>query len=107
MTKEEKEGTAIKNLRIVLGTPAGMNFFRFLLEEYDVLGAPPTNLTPQQLAEEVAFRRMGSFILGYITKAEPSVLGHLIGQIAKDKQNEYAEQNSHIKDEPTKADWER
>lgn len=105
-TREEKEGTAINNLRLVLDTPAGYQFFLYLLSEYDVLGEIPANLTPQQLVEEVAMQRAGSFIMGYITKANPSVLGHLMAAIAKEKQDEYVSKNPHIKDEPSKHDWE-
>lgn len=107
MSREEREGTAINNLRVVLDTPAGYQFFLYLLSEYDVLGEIPAGLTPQQLTEEVAMQRAGSFIMGYITKANPAVLGHLMGAIAKEKQDEYVSKNPLIKDEPAKPDWER
>jgi len=106
MTREEKESVAIKNLRVVLATPAGYQFFLFLLNEYDVLSEIPAGLNPQQMTEEVAMQRAGSFILGYITKADPSVLGHLMAAIAKEKQDEYVSKNPLIKDESSKHDWE-
>jgi hypothetical protein len=105
--RKEKEKTAINNLRVLLNTPAGYHFFLFLLEEYDVLSGIPAGLSPELLTEEVARQRAGSFILGYITKANPLVLGHLMGALAKEKQDEYISKNPHIEDESDKPEWER
>lgn len=98
-TTKEEEINAIRNLRLVLNTTAGQTFFGFLLKEFDVLGGPAPYLADEHLREEIAYRRYGATIINYIMKANPLVLGELTAKIAREKHNEYINEN-----EPTDED---
>lgn len=87
--QDVREQNFLKNLRIVLNLESGHQVFKYLLEEFDVLGCPPPLMKPEQLAEETAYRRFGGALVNYLSKADPVAYGRIMIELAKEKHSEF------------------
>lgn len=75
----------LKNLRIILSTPQGKDFVKYLFKSFSVGEFPPVGVPEEFLREEIGFLRSGNAIFKIISEANAEVAGSLLAQIEKEK----------------------
>jgi len=78
----------LKDISVVLGTPAGKGFVRYLLKELEVGELPAMGLPEEFLRDKLGFLRAGNSIFKMVAQANPEVTGALLAQIEKEKYEE-------------------
>ena len=96
MTKEEQDNLRIeqgkhddvlKAISIVISSPHGKKFIKYLFNEFSVGGFPPVGLYGEPLTEYMAYLRAGNSIYKMILESAPEQTGQLISDMEKERQD--------------------
>lgn len=75
----------LRNFKIILSTPEGKSFVKYLLKSFDFGEQPAFGLEGTQLADRIGFLRAGSSIFKLACEADYEVTGKIVGEIEKEK----------------------
>lgn len=86
---------ALLNVRAILSTKAGLEFFKYLFQNYDVGTLPEQGLEGSLLHERMGMLRAGNAIFELLCEANADIAASLLAQVRKDQyarlQAEYSE----------------
>lgn len=86
MRKDHVEHLAVLDMiKVVLGTPAGRAFAKYLLKSFEVGELPPIGVENDYLRDKLGFLRAGVSVFEILAQANPDVTGTLLAQIQKEK----------------------
>ncbi len=72
------------DIRAILATASGKNFFKYLFKALDVCELPEPGLDNDFLRDQLGFLRSGNAIFKLVSEANPEVAGFLLAQKEKD-----------------------
>lgn len=80
-----KHRDVILNIRAILATKSGMEFFKYLFEVFGVTDLPELGLEGQLLFEQLGFLRAGKSIFKLVAEADFAIAGQLLAKTEKEK----------------------
>ncbi len=83
-----KHRDVILNIRAILATKTGTEFFKYLFEVFGVADLPDIGLEGQLLFEQIGFLRAGKSIFKLVCEADFETAGRLLAKTEKDKYDE-------------------
>lgn len=83
-----KHRDVILNIRAILATKSGMEFFKYLFDVFGVTDLPEVGLEGQLLFERLGFLRAGKSIFKLVSEADYTVAAALIAKTEKEKADE-------------------
>ena len=98
MTQEEHEEAIehrdiLLDVRAVLTTVSGRNFFKYLFKYFEVGELPPIGLPEEFIREKLGLLRAGQSVFELASEANAEMAGSLLAQKEKDRYaKKYAEQ---------------
>lgn len=98
LTQEEikaalKHRDVILNIRAVLATKSGTEFFGYLFEVFGVTDLPSVGLEGQLLFEQLGFLRAGKEIFKLVAEADFELAARLLAKAEKEKYEELYNEN--------------
>lgn len=83
---------ALLDVRAILATTSGKNFFKYLFKNFEVNELPPLGLEGSLLMDKLGFLRAGNSIFKLIAEADANMAASILAQIEKDRYaQKYAE----------------
>lgn len=73
------------DIRAILATSSGKNFFKYLFKHLEVNELPPLGLEGSFLMDKLGFLRAGNSIFKLVAEADPAIAGALLAQNEKDR----------------------
>lgn len=73
------------DVRAILATPSGKNFFKYLFKSLDVVELPEIGLEGNLLMERLGFLRAGNSIFKLVAEANAEMAATLLAQTEKDR----------------------
>lgn len=75
----------LRSLKLVLATPEGKSFIKYLLKSFDFGEQPVFGLEGAQLADRIGFLRAGNSVFKLACEADHEITGKIVGEIEKEK----------------------
>lgn len=79
---------ALINLRAILSTRPGQDFFRYLFKSFDVGELPEIGLTGEFLSDKLGFLRAGNSLFKLATEADLITAARLLAEVEKERYRE-------------------
>jgi hypothetical protein len=84
-----KHDEILKSISVVISSPHGKKFIKYLFNEFSIGGFPPVGLYGEALTEYMAYLRAGNSIYKMVLESAPEQTGQLISDMEKERQDEY------------------
>lgn len=81
------------DLSLILSTPHGQNFIKYLLKSFAVGDLPAINISDKLRDEYIGFLRAGQSVFEIVSQADNIKAGLILAQIQKEKMDAIAKQN--------------
>lgn len=75
----------LQDLGLVLTTPHGQNFIKYLMKHFSVADLPPIGLPDEVRQEYIGFLRAGQSLFEIVSQADTNKAGLILAQIQKEK----------------------
>lgn len=85
--------TMLLDLGLILSTPQGQNFIKYLLKNFGVGDLPEINMPDKLRDDYIGFLRAGQSIFEIVSQADTIKAGLILAQIQKEKMDAFKTQN--------------
>lgn len=85
--------TMLLDLGLILSTPHGQNFIKYLLKHFGVGDLPEINMPDKLRDDYIGFLRAGQSIFEIVSQADTIKAGLILAQIQKEKMDAFKTQN--------------
>ena len=78
----------LKDIVVLLTTPSGERFIKYLFKHFEVTELPPIGFTGELMYDKLGSLRPGRLLFKLISQADPANAGRLLAMVEREKTNQ-------------------